>query len=83
VDVLFESVTAQAGKNAAGVILTGMGSDGARGLLTMRRMGARTIGQAEHSAVVYAMPKAAYEIGAVERQASLETIHQVLFSSLH
>jgi len=78
VDVLFDSVAAEAGGNAIGVILTGMGSDGAKGLLAMRRMGARTIGQDEASSVVYGMPKAAYEIGAVERQASLARIPQML-----
>ena len=71
VDVLFESVAASAGKAAIGVILTGMGRDGAAGLLAMRSAGARTLGQDEASSVVYGMPRAAFEIGAVERQASL------------
>ena len=57
-----------------GVILTGMGVDGARGLLAMRRAGARTIGQDEATSVVYGMPKAAFDGGAVETQASLEQI---------
>lgn len=82
VDVLFESVAKEAGSNSVGIILTGMGHDGARGLLSMRRKGARTIGQDEQSSVVYGMPKVAYEIGAVERQASLLNIPQVLFSML-
>lgn len=81
-DVLFESVAKQAGSNSIGIILTGMGYDGAKGLLSMRRKGARTIGQDEQSSVVYGMPKAAYEIGAVERQAALESIPQVLLSML-
>ena len=74
VDVLFESVAKVCGDKAIGVILTGMGYDGAKGLLGMRRRGARTLGQDEHSSVVYGMPKAAYEVGAVERQASLSQL---------
>ncbi|AGC68750.1 chemotaxis response regulator protein-glutamate methylesterase 2 [Thermoclostridium stercorarium subsp. stercorarium DSM 8532] len=74
VDVLFESVAKEAGKDAIGVILTGMGYDGAKGLLAMKRKGAYTIGQDEHSSVVYGMPKVAYNIGAVTRQLSLERI---------
>lgn len=71
VDVLFNSVAATAGAAAIGVILTGMGRDGAQGLLALRRAGARTLGQDEASCVVYGMPKAANEAGAVERQAPL------------
>lgn len=82
VDVLFDSVAKEAKNNAIGIILTGMGNDGAKGLLAMRHAGARTIGQDEHSAVVYGMPKVAYEIGAVEKQASLDKIPQLLFSFL-
>ena len=74
VDVLFNSVSKSAGANAVGVILTGMGSDGAKGLLNMRKAGARTIGQDENSCVVYGMPRVAYEIGGVEEQMSLEKI---------
>ena len=70
VDVLFESV-AKLNRPAAGVILTGMGRDGAQGLLTLRNGGARTLGQDESSCVVYGMPKAAFEIGAVEKQVGL------------
>jgi two-component system chemotaxis response regulator CheB len=70
VDVLFESV-ARLNRPAAGVILTGMGRDGAQGLLTLRNGGARTLGQDESSCVVYGMPKAAFELGAVEKQVSL------------
>lgn len=83
VDVLFESVANEAGRNAIGVILTGMGHDGARGLLSIRQKGGRTIGQDEASSVVYGMPKAAYKIGAVEKQASLNQIPQLLLSMLH
>jgi len=74
VDVLFESVARTAGKAALGAILTGMGRDGARGLLAMREAGAATIGQNESTCVVYGMPKVAHEIGAVERQLPLERI---------
>lgn len=82
VDVLFESVAKEAGSNAVGVILTGMGYDGAKGLLAMRGKGARTIGQDEQSSVVYGMPKVAFDLGAVEKQAALERIPQLLFSML-
>jgi two-component system chemotaxis response regulator CheB len=74
VDVLFDSVATLAGRNAVGVILTGMGRDGASGLLTMRRAGARTIGQNEKTCVVYGMPRVAHEIGAVEQQLPLGAI---------
>ncbi|MDD5156506.1 chemotaxis response regulator protein-glutamate methylesterase [Sulfurimonas sp.] len=74
VDVLFGSVSKIVGANAIGVILTGMGGDGARGLLAMRNAGARTIGQDEASCVVYGMPKVAYDLGAVEKQLSLKEI---------
>ncbi len=73
-DVLLNSVAKIAGSNAIGVILTGMGADGARGLLAMRNAGARTIGQDEASCVVYGMPKVAYELGAVEKQLPLHKI---------
>ncbi|HHV08863.1 MAG TPA: chemotaxis response regulator protein-glutamate methylesterase [Clostridiales bacterium] len=80
VDILFESVAKEAGENAIGVILTGMGYDGAKGLLAMKRNGARTIGQNEETSVVYGMPKVAYNIGAVERQAFLGNIPNMLCS---
>ena len=82
VDVLFESAAKECNDKAIGVILTGMGYDGAKGLLSMRKKGARTIGQDEASSVVYGMPKVAYNIGAVEIQASLERIPQVICSLL-
>jgi two-component system chemotaxis response regulator CheB len=66
VDVLFRSVARAAGANSVGIILTGMGKDGAAGLLEMRQAGASTIGQDESSCVVYGMPKAAFECGATE-----------------
>jgi two-component system chemotaxis response regulator CheB len=74
VDVLFNSVAKYIGKNAVGVILTGMGKDGAGGLLKMKQSGAKTIGQDEKSCVVYGMPKVAFESGAVEFQKPLEQI---------
>ena len=83
VDVLFHSVARTAGKNAIGVILTGMGYDGAKGLLAMRQNGARTIGQDEKSSVVYGMPKVAYHLGAVEKRASLEDIPQIICSFIN
>jgi two-component system chemotaxis response regulator CheB len=82
VDVLFESVAKEAGKNAVGIILTGMGYDGAKGLLAMKRKGARTMGQDEKTSVVYGMPKVAFDIGAVEKQVSLENMPRILFSML-
>ncbi len=74
VDVLFHSMVRAAGGNTLGVILTGMGRDGAQGLLAMRNSGAPTIGQDEASCVVYGMPKAAFEAGAVAQQLGLEKI---------
>ena len=74
VDILFNSVAKAVGPQAVGVILTGMGRDGACGLLAMRQAGARTLGQDEASCVVYGMPKAAFEMGAVEKQVRLENI---------
>lgn len=71
VDVLFSSVATAVGKKAVGAILTGMGRDGAKGLLSMREAGARTLGQDEATCVVYGMPKAAFELGAVERQSPI------------
>jgi two-component system chemotaxis response regulator CheB len=74
VDVLFDSVAELAGRNAVGAILTGMGRDGASGLLKMRHAGARTVGQNEKTCVVYGMPRVAYELGAVETQLPLNGI---------
>lgn len=74
VDVLFDSVAKQIGSDAMGVILTGMGKDGASGLLSMRKQGSPTIGQDEATCVVYGMPKAAWEAGAVQQQFPLDQI---------
>lgn len=74
VDVLFDSAASVVGKKAIGVILTGMGKDGAQGLLRMRQAGGRTFGQDESSCVVYGMPREAYLVGAVEEQYGLDEI---------
>ncbi len=74
VDVLFRSVAKAAGANALGIIMTGMGDDGAAGLLEMRQAGAATLGQDEASCVVYGMPKEALKKGAVARQVALGQI---------
>jgi len=84
VDVLFDSAAEVLGRQAVGVILTGMGKDGARGMLRMRQAGARTFGQDEASCVVYGMPREAFLIGAVEEQASLDDIaRRVLAASVN
>ncbi|MFL5273593.1 MAG: chemotaxis response regulator protein-glutamate methylesterase [Anaeromyxobacteraceae bacterium] len=72
VDVMFRSVAQCAGRNAVGVILTGMGGDGAQGLLEMRQAGARTIAQDEASCVVFGMPKVAIDLGAAEKVVPLD-----------
>jgi two-component system chemotaxis response regulator CheB len=74
VDVLFNSVAQATKSKAVGVILTGMGRDGAQGLLAMREAGALTLGQDEATSLIYGMPRAAFEIGAVERQLPLDRI---------
>jgi len=83
VDVLFNSVAIAAGRNAVGVIMTGMGRDGASGLLKMRESGAYTIGQDEASCVVYGMPMAAYNIGAVAAQAPCGAIAGLILKYLN
>jgi two-component system chemotaxis response regulator CheB len=74
VEVMFASVLRAVRSRAIGVILTGMGRDGADGLLAMRQAGCDTIGQDEMSSVVYGMPRVAFEIGAVAKQLPLEQI---------
>jgi two-component system chemotaxis response regulator CheB len=74
VDALFLSVARHAGRNALGVIMTGMGDDGARGLLHMRQAGARTLAQDEASCVVFGMPKEAIRLGGVDRVLPLREI---------
>ena len=83
VEVLFDSVAKAAGPDAVGSILTGMGGDGAKGLLAMRKAGARTIGQDESTCVVYGMPKVAYDLGAVEYQEKLTDIAQRTYALLN
>ncbi len=83
VDVLFESVAKCAGNRAIGIILTGMGGDGSKGLLEMRKAGARTIGQDEATSVVYGMPKVAFDIGAVEYQERLDNIAKKTYAVLN
>mgnify|MGYP001386095112 FL=1 len=80
VDMLFRSV-ANLGRKAVGVILTGMGEDGAAGMLAMRELGARTFGQDAESCVVYGMPRAANELGAVERELSLSAMPQAIIGA--
>ena len=83
VDVLFHSVARTAGKDAMGVILTGMGKDGADGLLDMRNKGCFTIGQDKQSSVVYGMPMVAYESGAVVKQAPCQSIAGIIIRRLN
>ncbi|MBI5165517.1 MAG: chemotaxis response regulator protein-glutamate methylesterase [Magnetospirillum sp.] len=83
VDVLFHSVADSCGAKAVGVILTGMGRDGADGLLAMRRAGAATLGEDESSCVVYGMPRAAREIGAVEREIPLSRMAEEILKVCH
>lgn len=82
VDALFESVAKYAGSNAVGVIMTGMGADGAKGLLMMREKSARTIAQDEESCVVFGMPKEAINMGAAESIAPLHRISEEIFRLL-
>jgi two-component system chemotaxis response regulator CheB len=82
VDVLFRSVAKCAGANALGVIMTGMGDDGAVGLLEMRKAGAMTVGQDEESCVVYGMPKEAVKRGAVAKTVTLTAIAREIQAQL-
>ncbi len=82
VDVLFRSVARHAGKNAIGVLLTGMGTDGAKGLLAMNRSGAYTIAQDEASCVVFGMPREAIKIGAVDEVLPLSQVTQGIIKAL-
>jgi two-component system chemotaxis response regulator CheB len=82
VDVLFRSVAKCAGANALGIIMTGMGDDGAAGLLEMRKAGARTVAQDEESCVVYGMPKEAVKRGAVEKTVTLKAIDKEILAQL-
>lgn len=78
-DVLFDSVSKLRGINSLGIILTGMGSDGAKGLLAMKKAGASTIGQDKQTCVVYGMPAVAYNIGAVDVQLPLASMPRQIY----
>ncbi len=82
VDAMLQSIAANVRCHKVGIIMTGMGADGARGMLEMRQKGAYTIGQNKESCVVYGMPKEAYDLGGVEIQASCEDIAGVLMRHL-
>lgn len=82
VDVMFNSVASIAGQKAMGIILTGMGADGAEGLLNMRKRGSYTLGQDEKTSIVYGMPKVANDIGAVIHQGSPEDISNMILSKI-
>src|SRR5581483_4745864 len=80
VDVLFDSVAESAGKHGVGVLLTGMGSDGAHGMLAMRQRGARTIAQDESTCIVFGMPKEAIKLNAAEQVVPLPRIPHAILS---
>ena len=82
VDVLFHSVAETYKASAIGILLTGMGKDGAKGLLAMHEQGAYTLGQDEKSSVVYGMPMEAYKLGAVSQQGNLQQIAQYLLQRI-
>ena len=82
VDVLFHSVAEAYKASAIGILLTGMGKDGAKGLLAMHEQGAYTLGQDEKSSIVYGMPMEAYKLGAVSQQGNLQQIAQYLLQRI-
>ncbi|MEC9406302.1 MAG: chemotaxis response regulator protein-glutamate methylesterase [Pseudomonadota bacterium] len=81
VDVLFRSVAQACGRNAVGVMLTGMGADGAEAMLELRQAGARTLAQDEASCVVWGMPGSAYRLGGVERLVALDDMAQTALNA--
>ncbi|MDQ2842080.1 MAG: chemotaxis response regulator protein-glutamate methylesterase [Acidobacteriota bacterium] len=83
VDIMFSSVAEVAGSHAVAAILTGMGADGAQGMLRMKRAGAKTIAQDEASCVVFGMPREAIRVGAVDRVVSLLQVAPVILAELH
>ncbi len=83
IDYLFSSVAKECGEHAVGILLTGMGRDGAHGLLLMHEKGAYTLGQDEESSVVYGMPMEAYKLGAVDKQGNLSQIANYLLDCFH
>jgi len=82
VEILFHSVAAEAGRNALGVILTGMGADGAKGLLDMRSKGAYTIAEDEKSCIVFGMPKEAIKLNAACEVTPLTRIAESILRNL-
>jgi two-component system chemotaxis response regulator CheB len=82
VDVLFQSVARHAGRNAVGVLLTGMGADGAKGLLAMREAGAHTVAQDEQSCVVFGMPREAIRLGAAAEVVGLPHVAPAILRAL-
>lgn len=82
VDVLFRSVAKSAGRNAVGVLLTGMGADGAKGLLEMRKNGSHTLAQDEETCIVFGMPKEAIKLGAADQVVPLHNMSQAIINSL-
>ena len=80
--MLFDSVADQIGPNAVGVLMTGMGCDGAQGLLHMKQAGARTVCQDEKTSIVFGMPKEAISLGAADRIVALEEIAQTVVGLL-
>lgn len=82
IDYLFTSVAENCGHNAIGIILTGMGKDGANGLLAMHEKGAFTLGQDQKSSIVYGMPMEAYKLGAVDKQGNLNEIASLLINAM-
>jgi possible glutamate methylesterase protein len=83
IDYLFSSVAKECGEHAVGILLTGMGRDGAHGLLSMHEKGAYTLGQDEESSVIYGMPMEAYKLGAVDKQGNLSQIANYLLDCFH
>ena len=81
-DVLFRSAAEHAGAHAVAALLTGMGSDGARGMQALRAAGARTLAESEESCVVYGMPQAAVKLGAVDQVASLDKMPHAILRAL-
>lgn len=82
VDVLFDSVARKAGRNAVGVLLTGMGADGAKGLLSMRESGAHTLAEDESTCIVFGMPKEAIKLGAVDGVVPLDRMPAAILGAL-
>ena len=82
IDVLFNSIAKVAAKNTVGVILTGMGNDGAKGLLNLKLKGAKTLGQDEKTCIVYGMPKVAFNLGAVNKQIPIENMASAIIKEL-